>query len=298
MQPLHALDLTGSPRAEPLWRRRHDSIGEQASAHSATANDLDLPVQGFASPFGFWFAEGPLWKAGAPRLTVEFFELDDRKNSNHSPHAPKGAVASTCRKAKARLRTSAGRARDRTREMPLTLEIDSNVARIGVDSGTWSSVRETVLFAVAQYWRLDAIDKALDDLSDWARNDLEKNVGFAKALGRGRARGLRAHRRALEKLILDLPDHEGPLTNPRRHLPSGRAVSLYRRLSAWLDLHRRRREIDERIEVVESIFNSLAESLNHFQAMAFQIVLELIIVALLLLDVGLYFVDAIARHGP
>jgi hypothetical protein len=56
--------------------------------------------------------------------------------------------------------------------------------------------------------------------------------------------------------------------------------------------------IDERIEVIESIFDSLTESLNHFQSLAFRIVLELIIVALLLLVVGLYFLDAITRHGP
>jgi hypothetical protein len=180
----------------------------------------------------------------------------------------------------------------------MILEIDSNVARIGVDAATWASVNETVLFAVAQFWRLDAIDRALDVLSDWARNDLEKNTGVAKVLGRKRARDLRAHRRALEKLILDLPDYEGPLTNPRGYLPSGRPVALYRRLCSWLGLHRRRREIDERIEVIESIFDSLNESLNHVQSLAFQIVLELIIVAVLLLDVGLYFFDAIARHGP
>ena len=191
----------------------------------------------------------------------------------------------------ARLKAAAGRARDPAKShLPFVLEIDSNVARIGVDAVTWASVSETVLFAIAQFWRLDAIDRSLDDLSDWARTDLEKNTKFTKALTRRRASDLRAHRRALEKLILDLPDFEGSLTNPRRHLHSGRAVEMYRRLCACLDLYRRRREIDERIEVVESIFGSLAESLNHYQSLAFQIVLELAIVALLLLDVGLYLV--------
>ncbi len=95
-------------------------------------------------------------------------------------------------------------------------------------------------------------------------------------------------------MILDLPDFEGSLTNPRGHFPSGRSVQLYRKLCAWLGLARRRRELDERVEVVESIYDSLAESLNHSQSLAFQVVLELAIVALLLLDVGVYVYGAIS----
>jgi hypothetical protein len=109
---------------------------------------------------------------------------------------------------------------------------------------------------------------------------------------RRRAHALGARRRTLQKLILDLPGYEGSLTNPRGHLPSKWAVVLYRRLCVWLGLNRQRLEIDERIEVVESIFDSLTEALYHSQSLAFQIVLELAIVALLLLDVGLYFFDA------
>src|SRR5262249_29454752 len=149
-----------------------------------------------------------------------------------------------------------------------------------------------VLFSVAQYWRLAAIDRALDEHSDWARTDLERSVGLTSLLIRRRTRELRTRRRALQKLILDLPDYEGSLTNPRGHLPSRPAVVLYRRLCISLGLNHRRREIDERIEVVESIFDSLTDSLNHSQSLAIQIVLELAIVALLLLDVGLYFFDA------
>ena len=164
---------------------------------------------------------------------------------------------------------------------------------IWVDAATWANVGETVLFTVAQYWRLTAIDRSLDELSDWARHDLESNTGFARMLRRSRSLELRARRQTLQKLILDLPLYEGPLTNPRGHLPSGRAVVLYRKLSSWLGLNRRRQEIDERIEVVESIFDSLSDSLNHAQAFAFQIALELAIVALLLIDIGIYFLDAV-----
>jgi hypothetical protein len=174
----------------------------------------------------------------------------------------------------------------------LILEVDSNVARIGVEAVTWTRFGETVLFAIAQNWRLDAINRALDKLADWARKDLEQNATFASVIRRSRARELRAQHRALARLILDLPEFEGSLTNPRGYLGAGQSVRLYRRVRARLGLDRKRREIDERVEVIESIFDSLVESLNHFQALAFQIVLELAIVALLLVDVGLYLLDA------
>ncbi len=85
------------------------------------------------------------------------------------------------------------------------------------------------------------------------------------------------------------------MTNPRGCLAAGRPVGLYRVLAARLGLNRWRREIDERIEVVEAIFDSLVESLNHYQSLAFQIALELVIVAVLLLDAGLFLVDALAQ---
>jgi hypothetical protein len=174
----------------------------------------------------------------------------------------------------------------------LSLEIDSNIARIGVDAATWEKFGEAVLFAVAQYWRFAAINRALDELTDWAHDDLERSIGFIRLLGRPRAHALGARRRTLQRLILDLPGYEGALTNPRGYLASKRAVVLYRRLCVRLGLNHQRREIDERIEVVESIFDSLMEAFYHSQSLAFQIVLELAIVALLLLDVGLYFFDA------
>jgi hypothetical protein len=292
MQTLHALDLTESKFANQLWRRRHDSRGNSNDARPIPPSDLKLPVQGFPSPFGYWFAESPSWTNEGPRLTVEFSELDERERASDAHHVHVGESRTASRTIRTGPKAPAGRARNPNATIPLSLEIDSNVARIGVGAATWEKVGETVLFTVAQYWRFAAINRALDELSDWARNDLERSTGFIRSLLHRRARALRTRQKTLQKLILDLPDYEGSLTNPRGHLPSRRAVGLYRRLCVSLGLNRQRREIDERIEVVESIFDSLTESLNHSQSLAFQIVLELAIVALLLLDVGLYFFDA------
>jgi hypothetical protein len=76
------------------------------------------------------------------------------------------------------------------------------------------------------------------------------------------------------------------LTDPRGYLPPGRPVRIYRALAARLGLVRRRRLIDER---VEAVLDSLAESLDHFQARLLQVVLELLIVAVPLLEIALDF---------
>jgi hypothetical protein len=177
----------------------------------------------------------------------------------------------------------------------LTLEINHERANIRVDRETWESVSEPVLLVVAQFWRFGAIDRKLDELSEWARQDLATTGGLRSVIRPQRARALRARCRTLQELILDLPDFEAALTNPRGCLAAGSAARLYRALAARLGLGRWRDEIDERIEVVEGIFESLAESLNHHQSLAFQIALELIIVAVLLLDAGLFLADALAK---
>jgi hypothetical protein len=46
---------------------------------------------------------------------------------------------------------------------------------------------------------------------------------------------------------------------------------------------------------LEAVFDSLAESLNHLQALALQVVLEVAIVIVLLVDVGLYLREHFAQ---
>jgi hypothetical protein len=295
MQTLYALDLTGRKGTDSLWRR---TPGQSSPSHHSNAlecgtTDPELPADGFASPFGFWFAAAPSWPPAAPRLRVEFVN-PERPGLQHD-FAQERSASESCRTVRARPKAPLGRVRAARATLPLFLEVDANVARISVDADTWSAVGDTVLFAVAQYWRFDAINRTLDELSDWARQDLSANSSFRNVVRRARSGKLRARRRELQSLILDLPDFEGPLANPRGHLATGSAVRLYRKLCIRLGLLRFRREIDERIEVVESIFDSLAQSLDNFQSLAFQIALELIIVAVLLLDIGLYLVDAVAK---
>ncbi len=158
------------------------------------------------------------------------------------------------------------------------------------------SVGETVLLVVAQFWRFGAIDRKLDELSDWSRHDLARAVGFRNAIRRQRSR------RAARSPTITTSTHPRPArfrgrTRQTRGVTSPRdARSVFiAALAARLGLDRWRHEIDERIEVVEAIFNSLTESLNHLQSLAFQVALELIIIAVLLLDAGLFLADALAQ---
>jgi hypothetical protein len=66
-------------------------------------------------------------------------------------------------------------------------------------------------------------------------------------------------------------------------------------LATKLDLHRQRRALDERIEIVEAVLDAQNESLNHLQALAFQVVFEMAIVLLLLLDCSLVLWDFLGR---
>lgn len=297
MQTLYALDITNLPGLDSHWRRRQSLVAHEGSATTPATIAPELPRGGFTSPLGYWFAAAESWTT-VPRLRVEFCDLDAVGEPDPKCGGRSRDGSSRCRRVRACLKAplEAGRGRTKRAPCPLTLEIDHETARIAVDADTWESVGGTVLLAVAQFWRFGAIDRTLDQLSDWARRDLVTTAGFQSVIRRRRARDLRARFQTLQTLILDLPDFEASLTDPRGDLAGGRSVRLYRMLAARLSLHRWRSEIDERIEVVEAIFDSLVESLNHYQSLAFQIVLELFIVAVLLLDAGLFLVDAFAQR--
>jgi hypothetical protein len=297
MQTLYALDMSQTSEPDGCWRRRHGPVAQQGSAPERTTRHPELPRGGFTSPLGFWFAAAELWTTDVPRLRIELYELDGLDRTNPNRKARSRDEAGACRTARARLKAPqpASPARAGRASLPLTLEINHELATVEVDADTWKSVGETVLLAVAQFWRFGAIDRKLDELLDWARADLATTTGFRSVIRPRRVRDLRTRHLILQALILDLPDFESALTNPRRYLAAGRSVRLYRALAARLGLNRWRHEIDERVEVAEATYDSLAESLNHFQSLAFQIALELIIVAVLLLDAGLFLVDALAQ---
>jgi hypothetical protein len=285
MQTLYAVDLTQLPGADELWRPSPEvSAGRARPAHPA------LPADGFALLPGYWFASAGAWGTAARPLRVEISDVAEAA-SPESQRESRSRPTSGCRAQRAIIKFKPDLARAKSSSTnTVSIEIESNVARITVAAESWRGVSEPVLTVVAQLWRFLAIDRSLDELSAWARRDLAKR-GFRHVLGWRRSRELYARRRTLQLLILDLPDFELLATNPQAGLAPGRPVAIYRALARQLALDRRRRALDERVEVVEAIYDSLAESLNHYQSLAVQLVLELAIVTLLILDVGLYFLS-------
>jgi hypothetical protein len=292
MQTLYARDLNELPAAAFLWRPQRTSATRTADADVLPS----LPRDGFASPLGFWFAPAESWTQGAAPLRVEVVGTDqlvrDREQSGAGVTAPVDAVER--KQAHIELRAGRGHKEDASSFTPstLSLEIDACSARIHVASSAWPGIAPAVLVAVAQFWRFRAIERTLGELTDSAHRELQETRGVGAFLSRWqRLREIRKHHQDLQSLILDLPLFEGPLTDPRAYLPPGRSLRIYRSLSAQLGLARRRRLIDERIECMEAVFDSLAASADHSQALFVQVVLELTIVAVLIVDVVLHFVE-------
>jgi len=288
MMTLYALDLIETRDANPLRNGRERPDGNR------TTNRPPLAGDDFAAPLGFRFAENHAGPTPLPPLRVEIRSSDEPMRAGSDRERNVRDDRARHRSSRAKLELAGAGERPTGSPSLLTLEIDANTAHVEVDAAVWSSVSETVLLVVAQFWRFHAIDRALDELTQWARRDLE-NGELLSQIQRRRTRELHERRRQLQALILDLPGFERLLTDPRAHLARGRPVRIYRALAAQLGLERWRRAIDERVEVVEAVFDALADSLHHLQGMVSQIVLELVIVAVLVLDVALYVLNTVAR---
>jgi hypothetical protein len=288
MKTLYALDLLKPPAAEPLRTMAQTPLAKGTNRQPA------FPVDDFISPQGFRFAVTPSEPTRAIPLRVEIFSPDEsaRPAGDGAPSRADGTV--TRRMSRATLKLAKTEDRPTAARSLLALEIDATTARVEVDAEVWPSIAETVLLLVAQCWRFHAIDRTLEELAEWARGDLSSG-SLLPLIRPRRGRELRAGRRKLQALILDLPDSESLLTNPRAHLAGGRPLRLFRALAKQLGLPRWRRTIDERVEVVEAVFDSLAESLDHVQALALQVVLEVAIVIVLVVDVGLFLLEQFAR---
>jgi hypothetical protein len=287
MQTLRALDLTQLSEADGFWRPRRlpDFFCKDVSK---------LPADGFSSPLGFWFAASASWGTISAPLLLQVFDPAEEDQWTYDGNDGSTHTDRMRRPFQARVKLDDNEAKASSSPSLLRIELAEYTARITVAAASWSSVSDVVLIIVAQYWRFLAISRLLDELADWVHSDLRRS-GFVNLIRRHRSRLLEVHRRKLQALILDLPDFELYLTNPKAGLPPGRSMQLYRGLVRQLGLNGQRRVIDERVEVIEAILDSSTESLNHLKALTFQIVLELAIVALLFLDVGLYLWDSISQ---
>ncbi len=284
MSTLRASDLSLLRGADPLWRRRPSGpAGEDACEPYELVAQHSLPRRGFASPMGFWFAPAEDWASPPPyRL-----ELAPSRRPGAMIRAGAGIPGAAEGR---RLRVVVvGASRPGASSGPpprMALEVASRSARIEVDEAAWPEAREASLLAVATCWRLEALDGALDRLTDDARMMLGRRSRTGPARLAGRGPSWRALHHDGQALILDLPEFEGPLTDPARFVPSREMARLYRRLCRGLGLFAWRDRIDERAEVLEGILETLSTGRDHRQSIALQVALEILIIALLATDVA------------
>jgi hypothetical protein len=287
MKTLYALDLKMPGAHSGGWRRERPDTAAQSDEPDFTWYDL-------GSPLGYWFTTREAWPEVVTPLRLEIAGPGEHERQSGAGESKADKAPAKLRTARARLKPDGEAAGSMRLSSLLTVEIDGDRARVEVDSEAWPSVCKPVLFAVAQFWRYQAIDRALGELSDWARSELAGGRSLSWFWLR-RSRELRARRRKLQTLILDLPDFESLSSNPRACLASGRSVRLYRALATQLGLEPWRCAIDERVEVVEAVYDSLAQSYDHFEAIAFQVALEVAILVVLFFDAGLAVMNVLAR---
>lgn len=274
MRTLRAIDLAESPTDAPRWRQ----------LRLATAAPVDgLPAGCFLTPAGFAFTEGPGGpEANAPR--VEILPSDELRTRLRA-----GSVLSAPGPEQRKLPIVALHPEGPRSATPvpvggLVLEVGLRSARVGVDERAWDSIAGPVLLAVAQCWRFREIDRRVDELSNWARDVCAQ--GRPSVFGRWRAR-VPDRTGDFQRLLLDLPGAEGPLTDPRGFFPSRRAARLYRELARGLGLYRWRALIDERIEVLEAAVAELSEQRRHRAAQSSTVVMEVLILLALLADLAI-----------
>jgi hypothetical protein len=282
MSVLRASDISLVRGADPLWRRRSAGpVGEGGCEPYELISRHRLPRRGFASPLGFWFAPAEDWASPPPyRLEVAPTRRPGARvhTGNGMPGIAEGRRLGIV-VAPPRRPGAPG-----DPPPPMALEVAGRSARIEVDEASWPEARAAGLLVVATCWRLEALDGALDRLTDRARMTLERQGRSAPA--RRDEPSWRALHRDAHALILDLPEFEGPLTDPASFLPSREAARLYRRLSGRLGLLAWRHRIDERAEVLEGLLEALSTRRDHRQAIALQIGLGVLIIALLATEVA------------
>ncbi len=312
MSNLRAADLTSWREADSLWRLRASApLFTNPSNPASVAKSLGLPSRGFASPLGFWFAPEEDWR-DPPQYLMER-AAPSRINSiarikSKVPHV----IATDSRRRvvvtdRQKNQSASGRVRR------LDLAVDGPSARVEVDDVAWPEAGEASLLAVATCWRLEALDRCFDRFTDLARELLDRKKRrspldmirrrFARGKGDSASqsrprqessfwKGSSASHRPISatelqrqghSLILDLPELEGPLTDPARFVRSRASAWLYRRLCGKLGLFAWRDRIDERAEVLDGILDALGVRHDHRQV----ITLEILIILLLAIDIAL-----------
>lgn len=273
MRTLGVIDLKETGPDTTGWRELRTAI--MRSEHSVPAGSLITPA-------GFGFFELPAGGSWSGRR-VEVLPRKELRGRS----APRSTLDTPSTGQRAlpiiTLRPDGDRARSSIPRGGLILQVEAGQARVEVDEQAWDLVSAPVLLATAQSWRLLALDRHLDELCIWARDASTR-------------RGTVARLESFQRLLLDLPSIEGPLTDPRGYFATIHEARLYRRLARALGLPGWRSLIDERIEVVEAALSHLAEERRLRVSVTAALVLEVLILIVLLADLALNIAQIISAE--
>ncbi len=276
-----ATDLTGSEAHGLQWRTLRTATRVSSGSHPG------LPAGSVVTAAGYGFAETQRRPDTAVRRVVVLADL-----SEMPPQESNGvAVAPTLGQRQFPKVFVSGAYVCKNCPSPapsggLELAIVHDCAYVVVDPSAWASVADPVLLTIALCWRLSALVEQLDQLADWSRNACSL-PGESLFRGPQRRDELGVRLRALRRLVLDLPCFEGPLIDPRGYFGSVRPARLFQALVKRLGLDSWRALIDERVEIVEAVLESLAEERRHHAALTCEIVLEVLILIALLADIAI-----------
>lgn len=258
MRTLVATDLTKAATCDDSWRRlsRVASVAETGP---------------WTTPAGYRFAEGSIAAAGTDLhiLVVSPGEM--------------GACV-TAESAAAR-----GPVRLATPEGELAIELDRGRARLAIEPSAWSACTAPVLLAISIGWRLAEIERRLVELSEWSGEQL--GPGRTRWLGGSSGKELDRRHREIKALVLDLPCCEGALDDAGAFFGSRDERRLFRRLVRRLGLDRWRTRVDERVEIVEAVVDSLVDGRRHRQGLRYAVILESLILAALVADIAIHLVS-------
>lgn len=264
MRTLGVIDLKQTEPDTTGWLKLRAAT--MPSVHSEPAGSLVTPAG-----FGFFdLSEG----ASHNGRRVEI--VAPRNRSAREAPSSTSRIPSTEGRALpiATLRPDGDRARSGVPRDGLVLEVKADRARVEVDEQAYELIAAPILLAIAQCWRFQALDQQLDELCDWARERSQRRETVAQL-------------ERFQRLLLELPAIEGPLTDPRGYFATVREARLYRSLARALGLPGWRALIDERIEVVEAALTHLAEEHRVRVSVTAALVLEVLILVVLLADLAI-----------
>ena len=280
---ISVVDLTADPSYRGLWRSNRPGAARDAGSTPGAPTE-----PGFASSMGYWLSSPGLPAASsAGGLTITFAAQGEDAGSppDHPARPPLGVEPRPVQTVRVKSPNSG--------DGDVMLTVGPGGAHVVSTPAAWKALAEPVLLALCQYWRFSVIDAEIARLTEHAHGDLD----HANMPG---VSTLRAHRRVVQSardvraLMLDLPHFEGPLTDPFPFCSSERSAQVYESLAEKLRLEEWCELIDERAEAVEDTYEALTEKLFEYKNFAWEALLEVLIVVILLTELSLALYEAFA----